>query len=413
MTSPSSVPSTDSERAVDGATVDGAAVDGAAVDVAAVVIGAGQAGLSAAYHLRRLGLRPGKDFVVLDANVAPGGAWQHRWGSLKLGKTHRIYQLPGMPVPQYDPNRPAAEVIPDYFAGYERAFGLGVRRPVPVRRVVRGHERLIVTASTGDSGTGMWAAEFVINATGTWTAPFWPHYPGQESFTGRQLHTADYRDAGEFAGQRVLVVGGGNSAVQLIAELYPVAQTTWVTRRVPVWHEGAFDEDAGRQAVARVIDAVAAGRPPTSVVSVTGLGVTPEVAAARAAGALERQPMFARITPTGVEWDDGRSLAVDVILWCTGFRAALDHLAALHLREPGGGIKLIGTRAAREPRLHLVGYGPSASTIGANRAGRAAAHDVVSALHAGSGASGRVRINRPPHSAASWSHKDFYPSAVT
>jgi len=86
--------------------------------------------------------------------------------------------------------------------------------------------------------------------------------------------------------------------------------------------------------------------------------------------------MFARITPTGVAWADGREQPADVILWCTGFRAALDHLAPLGVREPGGGIRMDGTRVVAEPRLHLVGYGPSASTIGANRAGRAAVHEI-------------------------------------
>jgi hypothetical protein len=70
----------------------------------------------------------------------------------------------------------------------------------------------------------------------------------------------------------------------------------------------------------------------------------------------------------------------DVILWATGFRAALDHLAPLRLREPGGGIQLEGTRSVRDARIHLVGYGPSASTIGANRAGRAAAREIKGLL---------------------------------
>jgi len=69
-----------------------------------------------------------------------------------------------------------------------------------------------------------------------------------------------------------------------------------------------------------------------------------------------------------------------VILWATGWRAALGHLAPLRLRGPGGGIAVDGTRVRSDPRIHLVGYGPSASTIGANRAGRAAAHEVASLL---------------------------------
>lgn len=166
----------------------------------------------------------------------------------------------------------------------------------------------------------------------------------------------------------------------LLAEISEVASTTWVTRRPPVWREGPFTPDDGRAAVALVEHVVRAGRPPASVVSVTGLVATPEVAAARARGALERLATFDRITPDGVAWDDGRQVRADVILWCTGFRAALDHLAPLQLREPGGGIRMDGTRSVREPRLHPIGYGPSASTIGAGRAGRAAAREIRTLL---------------------------------
>jgi cation diffusion facilitator CzcD-associated flavoprotein CzcO len=118
------------------------------------------------------------------------------------------------------------------------------------------------------------------------------------------------------------------------------------------------------------------GLPPLSVVSVTGLPMTEAMQRARAKGVLDRQPMFERLTPDGVVWADGRSVDADAILWATGFRAAIDHLAPLKLREPGGGIAVEGTRALRDPRVHLVGYGPSASTVGANRAGRAAVHEI-------------------------------------
>jgi cation diffusion facilitator CzcD-associated flavoprotein CzcO len=214
----------------------------------------------------------------------------------------------------------------------------------------------------------------VINATGTWTRPFWPHYPGR--FDGRQLHTADYRGPAEFAGTRVLVVGGGTSAVQLQLELADVAETFWVTRRVPEFRTEPFTHEYGRKIIAHVDERVRAGLPPESVVAATELSLTPEVAAARAKGLLARRPMFDRLVPGGVAWADGSTLDVDVILWCTGWRAALEHLAPLGLRGPGGGIVMDGTRVVAEPRLHLVGYGPSASTVGANRAGRTAVREI-------------------------------------
>jgi cation diffusion facilitator CzcD-associated flavoprotein CzcO len=349
---------------------------GPAVPVDVVVVGAGQGGLSAAYFLARAGFEPETGYVVLDADAGPGGAWQHRWPTLRFGGAHRIHPLPGMPLGEVDQTAPAAEVVADYFAAYEAAFALPVHRPVRVTAVrPAAGDRLLVQSTAGS-----WAARAVVNATGTWTRPFWPWYPGRERFAGRQLHTADYRGPEELAGRHVVVVGGGNSAVQLLAEISAVTTTTWVTRRPPEWRQGPFDEQAGREAVARVERAVREGRPPASVVSVTGLAMTPAVAAARDRGALVRLPMFDRIVPDGVAWDDGRFVRADVILWATGFRAALDHLAPLRLREPGGGIRMAGTRAAREPRLHLIGYGPSASTIGANRAGRAAVREIVRLL---------------------------------
>ncbi|MGW1143478.1 FAD-dependent oxidoreductase [Streptomyces sp. NPDC002454] len=341
------------------------------VDV--VVVGAGQAGLSAAYHLRRTGLVPDRDFVVLDRSPRPGGAWQFRWPTLTYGKVHGMHALPGMELTGAASDRPSSEVIGEYFAAYERAFALGVRRPVAVEAVRDGEEgRLLIETSAG-----RWASRALINATGTWDRPFWPRYPGQDSFQGRQLHTAQYRGPAEFTGLRVLVVGGGASGTQHLMELAPYAAAThWVTRRPPVFVEEPFDAEAGRSAVALVEERVRAGLPPRSVVSVTGLPLTDAVKAARASGVLDRLPMFDRITPQGVVWQDGRKVEVDVILWATGFRAVIDHLAPLKLRHPGGGIRMVGTRTAADPRVHLVGYGPSASTIGANRAGRAAVRDI-------------------------------------
>ncbi|MBM7169178.1 NAD(P)/FAD-dependent oxidoreductase [Streptomyces sp. G44] len=342
-------------------------------EVDVVVIGAGQAGLSSAYHLRRVGLAPGRDFVVLDHAPRPGGAWQFRWPSLTYGKVHGMHALPGMELTGADPARPSSEVVGEYFTAYEDRFDLRIRRPVDVRKVREGEGgRLLVETSAGT-----WSTRALINATGTWDRPFRPRYPGQDTFRGRQLHTAVYPGPEAFAGQRVIVVGGGASGTQHLMEIAPyAAETTWVTRRPPVFREGPFDEDRGRSAVAMVEERVRQGLPPRSVVSVTGLPVNDAIRRARADGVLDRLPMFDRITPSGVEWEDGRRVDADVILWATGFRAAIDHLAPLRLREPGGGIRMEGTRAVADPRVHLVGYGPSASTIGAHRAGRAAVRDI-------------------------------------
>src|SRR3954447_11094723 len=219
----------------------GAVVPHVSRDVEVVVIGAGRAGLSAAHPLAGVGFGPGTGFVVLDADAGPGGAWQHRWPSLTLARAHRIHPLPGMPLPDADPTAPASEVVAGWFAAYERRFELPVRRPVAVRAVRATDDGLVL-----DTSEGRWTARGLVNATGTWTRPFWPAYPGRELFRGRQLHAADYRSAEEFRGRHVVVVGGGTSAVQQLIDLSEAADTTWVPRRPPVWRSSAFDEDAGR-----------------------------------------------------------------------------------------------------------------------------------------------------------------------
>jgi len=347
-----------------------------------VVIGAGQAGLSSAYHLKQRGLAPNRGFVVLDKAPIAGGAWQFRWPSLTLSTVNRIHDLPGMrfadAVDTAATEVQAADAVPRYFAAYERRFELPVYRPVTVTVVCDRGERFVIETDRIEV-----SARGIINATGTWESPYVPEYPGAHRFRGRQLHTKDYRTATEFLGKHVLVVGGGISAIQLLDEISRVTTTSWVTRRPPEFRTGPFDEAAGRAAVAIVEDRVRRGLPPTSVVSVTGLPVTPAIEAMRARGVLERLPMFSEITEEGVRWADGASLRTDVILWCTGFRSSLDHLAPLLLREPDGGIVMTGrlaTQVAKQPRVHLVGYGPSASTIGANRAGAAAAAELLEAL---------------------------------
>lgn len=364
------------------------------VDV--LVIGAGQAGLSAAYHLQHRGFVPvsraqlgDQTYVVLDAEAGPGGAWQHRWESLKMATVNGIHELPGMQVPPADPQGSSRDVLPAYFGDYEAHMGLEIRRPVKVRAVRRaedlaaatsasegatlpgGHDGLIV-----ETDAGTWLARYVINATGTWNRPYWPHVPGRETFRGRQLHVRDYVAAEEFAGQRVVIVGAGISATQLLEEISRHADTLWVTRKEVVW-EDRFTQGQIIESLARVEERTRLGLAPQSVASVTGMFRAPWVEAADARGVLVRHPMFTRVEPDGVRMPDGSLEPADVILWATGFRAELSHLSPLGLRTPEGGIRVANGRSIDEPRLFVIGYGASQSTIGANRAGRDAVRAIV------------------------------------
>ena len=369
----------------------------------AVVIGAGQAGLATAGELVRRGLRPGVDFIVLDGDDGPGGAWQHRWDSLTLDRAHAIADLPGLKFPGGDPQEPSSSIVSRYYGAYERHFGLRVVRPVRVLRVesTAGPESPLQIIAEGVRVPIL--TRLVVNATGTWTRPFIPAIPGIDDFKGRQLHTAGFTRAEDFAGSRTLVVGGGLSAVQFLLQLAPVTETIWATRRPPAFTSRPFDVAWGADVEHRVDERTAQGLPTASVVSETGIPLWPDYVRGVSDGVLVSRGMFDRVGERGVRfspssikdsapdqlvlpesWQPYREdtwVDVDVIFWNTGFRYELRHLAPLKLRAPDGGIPIEGrVHVTSDPRVLVAGYGSGASTLGATRTGKLAAKAVVTAL---------------------------------
>ncbi|WP_103517227.1 ArsO family NAD(P)H-dependent flavin-containing monooxygenase [Streptomyces sp. SM10] len=347
-----------------------------AVDV--VVIGGGQAGLAAGYYLRRQNL----DFVILDAQPTPGGAWQHTWDSLRLFSPAAYSSLPGWLMPAQDgAEYPDSDHVVQYLSAYEQRYSLPIQRPVRVQAVHRAGEWLRV-----ETDTDVWSARAVVSATGTWRRPFLPGVPGREAFGGRQLHTVQYRNPGEFTGQRVIVVGGGNSGAQIAADLAPHTDLTWVTQRPARFLANDIDGRALFDAATARRRALDTGDTDTGGVASLGdiVAVAP-VRAARDAGLLKAQPMFARLTEDGAEWADGTRAEAAAVIWCTGFRPALSHLAPLGLRGDGGHIATDGTRSVNESRVHLLGYGDwtgpaSATLIGVGRPARDAVREIADLL---------------------------------
>ncbi len=148
-----------------------------------VVIGAGQAGLSSAYHLSRFGLSPQMQYVVVDRSPQPGGAWQFRWPSLTLSTVNGIHDLPGMKfadaVDTSMGEVHASVAVPQYYGAYEKAFDLPVHRPVAVKVVCERGERFRV-----ETDAGVYAARGIINATGTWESPLHSTLSGIGSLQG-------------------------------------------------------------------------------------------------------------------------------------------------------------------------------------------------------------------------------------
>lgn len=317
-----------------------------------VVIGGGQAGLATGYYLRRAGL----SFVILDDQPAPGGAWQHTWPSLTLFSTAEFSNLPGIPMPGYDGFPPASHVI-EYLAAYESRYDLPVERPVRVEHV--SHSEGVFHVRTGRR---TWRARAVISATGTWSRPFVPWYPGH--FGGRQWHSAHYPGTEPFVGSRVAVVGGANSGAQIAAELGAVADLTWYTTHPPRWMP---DEVDGRVLFRRNrVRALALFRGEPDPGPADRLGdivMVPSVRAARDDGRLVALPMVTSLD----------RIEADHLVWCTGFRPALRHLRGL-----------LAGRTPTVPGLFLVGYGdwtgPGSATLAGVAPGARAAAERAGAL---------------------------------
>jgi putative flavoprotein involved in K+ transport len=202
-----------------------------------------------------------------------------------------------------------------------------------------------------------------------------------------QVHSADYRTPQLFAGQRVLIVGGGNSGAQILAEVSQVVEATWVTVEPPRFLPDTVD---GRvlfeQATARY-RALQAGHTLELTGGLGDIVMVPAVREARDRGVLHSVRPFVAFTPHDVVWADGRETIVDAVIWCTGFRPALDHLAPLGVIDQDGHVALQGTRSVAEPRLWLVGYGEwtgyaSATIIGVGRTARSTVAEIDAVLQA-------------------------------
>jgi putative flavoprotein involved in K+ transport len=342
------------------------------VDV--VVIGGGQAGLAVGYYLRRTDLT----HVILDAQSEPGGAWLHGWDSLRLFSPAPFSSLPGWMMPGGPDEYPTRNEAIDYLRRYEERYSLPVERPVHVRAVQPEAHALRVATDRGE-----WLVSAVVSATGSWQTPYIPPYPGRERFEGKQVHSAEYRSPDPYRGERVLVVGGGNSGAQILAEVSHVADTTWVTLAEPTFLPDHVDGRYLFDQATALYRARQEGRPVPRPASLGDIVMVEPVREARERGALRSVRPFERFTSEGVVWPDGRTEEIDAVIWCTGFRPALEHLRPLGVVGDDGRVEVQGTRSAREPRLWLVGYGDwtgfaSATLIGVGRSARATVEEIAS-----------------------------------
>ena len=293
-----------------------------------VVIGAGQSGLAAARALLARGISP----VVLEAGDRAAGSWPCYYDSLKAFSPAGFNSMPGMAFPG-DPDRyPARDEVAGYLDSYAAALGVEIRTRTRVTAVGKdGRDFVVVTAD----GRRLRAAG-IVTASGSFSAPYRPAFPGQESFTGELIHVAGYRNPAPYAGKRVIVVGAGDSAAQVANELAPLARVTVAARHplrfIPQRIGGT---DVHYWLGKTGFDAL----PATWLGKITGGSVITDSVGFQqtlADGLADVRPMFAGLDGDQVVWNQHERERADAVILATGYRPSLDYLRGLGALGPDG-----------------------------------------------------------------------------
>ena len=331
-----------------------------------LVIGAGQAGLAAGYHLRQAGLR----FSILEANAAAGGSWPHYYDSLVLFSPARYSSLPGLPFPGDPDHYPTGAEVIAYLHAYAAKFELPILPNARVTTVAREGDLFRVSTAAGQT----YSARALIAATGSFGKPYIPDLPGRAEFRGRVLHAFDYRNPAPFAGQRVIVVGGANSAVQIAVELAQVARVTLALRsRILFFPQKILGKDGHFWLRVTGLDRMRILRDQSTPV----VDAERRYSAAVRAKRPDAQRMFTRFTERGVVWRDGAEEEVDTVILATGYRPNLQYLGALGALDPNGlplqkagvsrtvpGLYFMGLSGQRNfASATLRGVGPDAAVV--------------------------------------------------
>ena len=330
-----------------------------------IVIGGGQSALAVGYYLRKTDFH----YLMLDKETKPGGSWRHYWDSLQLFSPAQWSSLPGVLMPGGVKHYPTREDTLNYLEKYEQRYQLPVERPVTVQQVQKENGLFKV-----ETDRGAYFSKAVISATGSFNKPYVPNIKGLEQFQGEVLHSGRYRNNKPFEHQQVLVVGEGNSGAQILAEVSKVARTYWATSKVPRFLPDDIDGRVLFDQASAMYAARQAGKSYTPP-SLGDIVAVPAVREARDRGAFTEHYSIHSFTEQGVVWSGGEEQFLDAVIFCTGFRPALDHLQPLGILEADGKVATKGSRALKTEGLWLVGYGSwtgfaSATLIGVGRSAR-------------------------------------------
>jgi len=338
--------------------------DGTRFDV--IVIGGGQAGLSVGYHLARRGLR----FVILDGHARIGDAWRNRWDSLRLFSPARYDGLDGMPFPAPPSSCPTKDEMADYLEAYAAHFELPVLTGVRVTRLSRLGEHFVVEA-----GERKFEAAQVVVAMADYQRGHVPELARQIDPKIVQLHSADYQNPTQLREGGVLLVGAGNSGAEIAMELAP-RHRVWMSGRHPGHVPFKFDGFLTKLILIRVLFRLVfhrlltvktpMGRKARGRAHARGVPLIRQKPKQLAAAGVTRVARTIGVRDGRPLLDDGRTLDVTNVIWCTGFRGSFSWIDLPIFDEAGSPRHESGV-VAEVPGLYFVGlhflYALSSSMI--------------------------------------------------
>ncbi len=340
-----------------------------------LVVGAGPAGLAVSARLRRRGL----PCELIDAGDEVGASWRDRYDSLHLHTARWLSGLPGAPLPRRFGPWVRRDDLVAYLRDYAAERGLRPEFGVEATRIDRDGTGWCVRTATGDRH-----AAAVVIASGYSHTPWVPDLPGRGGFPGSVRHSHEYVEPSRYRGRRVIVVGSGNSAADIVVDLVGVAGQVYMAVRTPptIMRRATFGLPTQLIGIAsgrlpgRVLDPVSRLLRTLTVPDLSEHGLPAPtggysqflrsrtvpildcgfVATVRS-GRVRIVPAVAGFTPTGVRLADGGAVDVDDVVLATGYRPGLEPVVGhLGVLDPAGLPLVSGGRTLPPaPRLHFIG----------------------------------------------------------
>jgi len=337
-----------------------------------LVVGAGPAGLATAALLKRRAI----PHRLLERGATLAHSWEHVYDSLILHTGRHMSTLPGRRFPPGTPLFPSRSDFVRYLREYAAAAGLAVETNAHVQLLRRSTHGWMATLHDGRRIEG----SAVVVATGIMSNPKVPSVPGLESFEGLVMHSVEYRNPKPFAGQRVLVVGVGNSGGEIGSELaragvdvtvlvrsgahvvpltigaIPIQYLSVVMRKLPrgaqEWVVGRVQQVTERRRGAPVIPRPAYS--PLDAIPLIGFRLADAI---REGIVRVQQGTIDHLTASGAMFSDGREAPFDTIIMATGFAPALGMLGDLVTRDERGFARRRDRVASSDqPGLYFVGH---------------------------------------------------------